>query len=108
MDEVFKALADPTRRALLDRLNEAPGQTLNELCEGTDMRRQSVTKHLKILEGAGLVVTRWRGREKMHFLNPMPIAEISERWINKFSKPKTEAVLRLKEALEEQDKERGK
>lgn len=100
MDEVFKALGDVSRRKLLDRLFEGQGQTLNELCEGMGMRRQSVTKHLKILEGAGLVTTTWRGREKLHFLNPLPIAGIGRRWIDKFSSAKAEAVLNLKEAIE--------
>lgn len=101
MDRVFKALADPTRRELLDRLYEQPAQTLTELVAGLDMRRQSATKHLAILESAQLVVTRWRGREKLHYLNPLPIAEISRRWIDRYSKPRAEALLNLKRALEE-------
>ncbi len=104
MDKIFKALADPTRRQLLDRLNEEQGQTLSDLCAGVDMRRQSVTKHLGILEDAGLVGINWDGREKLHFLNPLPIAEIGLRWIDKYSKPKADAVLALKEALEEKQK----
>ncbi len=102
MDEVFKALADATRRRLLDRLFEGPGQTLSDLCQGLAMSRQSVSKHLGILEADGLVVTEWRGREKYHFLNPMPIAELSDRWIDKYSKARTDAILTLKRALEEQ------
>jgi len=105
MDRVFKALADSTRRELLDRLYEQPGQTLTELIAGLDMRRQSATKHLQILESAELVVTRWRGREKLHYLNPVPIAEISRRWIDRYSKPRAEALLNLKRALEEIENE---
>ncbi len=100
MDKVFKALADPTRRRLLDRLLLRPGQTLVQLCQDMGMRRQSVTRHLKLLEAAELLVIHWRGREKLHFLNPLPIAGISDRWIDKFSKSKAKAVLSLKEALE--------
>ncbi len=101
MDKIFKAMADRTRRRLLDRLFEAPGQTLSDLCQGLAMSRQSVSKHLGILEAAGLVVTEWRGREKYHFLNPMPIAEVSDRWIDKYSKARTDAIISLKRALEE-------
>ena len=101
MDRIFKAMADPTRRALLDRLFKQQGQTLNELCDGTSMRRQSVSKHLKLLEDAGLVVVRWQGREKHHFLNPVPIARVGRRWIDKFSSRKTAAILNLKAALED-------
>ncbi len=100
MDKVFKALADETRRTLLDRLYEKQGQTLGNMCSGTNMQRQSATKHLKILEEAGLITIEWRGREKLHFLNPIPIGEISERWIDKFSKPKVDAILTLKSAIE--------
>lgn len=103
MDDVFRALADPTRRLLLDRLYGAGGQTLNELIDGLDMRRQSAAKHLAILEGAGLISCQWHGREKRHFLNPLPIAEIGRRWIDKFSGEKAEAILDLKNALEEKD-----
>ena len=103
MDDVFKALSDASRRALLDKLFEEQGQTLGDLCEGMGMRRQSVTKHLKILEGAGLVTTQWRGREKLHFLNPLPVAQIGRRWIDKFSSRKAEAVLNLKAALEQSE-----
>ena len=101
MDAIFKAMADRTRRQLLDRLFEAPGQTLSDLCQGLAMSRQSVSKHLGILEAAGLVVTEWRGREKHHFLNPMPIAELSDRWIDKYSKARTDAIVTLRRALEE-------
>lgn len=101
MDKIFKAMADRTRRRLLDRLFENPAQTLAELCAGLAMSRQSVSKHLGVLEQAGLVVTEWRGREKFHFLNPMPIAELSDRWIDKYSKARTKAIITLKRALEE-------
>src|SRR6202046_5927356 len=84
MDEVFRALADPSRRLLLDSLNARNGQNLTELCAGLAMARQSVSKHLAVLEGASLVTTVWRGREKLHYLNPAPINEISERWINRY------------------------
>jgi DNA-binding transcriptional ArsR family regulator len=105
MDEIFKALADPTRRALLDRLLERGGQTMNELIAGLDMRRQSAAKHLRILEEAGLVSCRWVGREKQHYLNPVPIAQIGQRWIDKFSVERTAAILNLKQALEEENYE---
>ncbi|MCP4896154.1 MAG: helix-turn-helix transcriptional regulator [bacterium] len=105
MDRVFKALADATRRELLDRLYERPGQTLTELIADLGMRRQSATKHLAILESAELVSTRWRGREKLHYLNPLPIAEIGRRWIDRFSEPRAEALLNLKQALEENEDE---
>ena len=101
MDDVFKALADPTRRLLLDRLFDKGGQTLTELIDGLDMRRQSAAKHLAILERAGLISCRWNGREKRHYLNPLPIAEIGRRWIDKFSSDKAAAILNLKSALEE-------
>jgi DNA-binding transcriptional ArsR family regulator len=105
MDTVFKALADPTRRALLDRLLDRQGQTLTELLDGLGMRRQSVTKHLAILEAAGLVNCQWRGREKLHYLNPVPIAEISRRWLDRFSGPRAAAILNLRDALQENDNE---
>ena len=82
-DKVFKALADPSRRRLLDLLHAENGQTLGELCAHLDMTRQAVTKHLVLLEDANLVVTVWRGREKLHYLNPAPLKQISERWIDK-------------------------
>jgi DNA-binding transcriptional ArsR family regulator len=105
MDSVFKALADPTRRLLLDRLNEQPGQTLSELIDGIEMRRQSATRHLAILQAAGLVNCEWHGREKRHYLNAVPIAEIGRRWIDKFSGPRAEAILNLKQALEKTNNE---
>src|SRR5262245_15365669 len=101
MDEVFKALADPSRRELLDRLRLEAGQTLGELCARLDMTRQAVSKHLAILEAANLVVTVWRGREKLHYLNPVPIHEIAERWIGKFERSRVQALSELKENLEE-------
>lgn len=99
-DAVFKALADPGRRTLLDRLHADNGQTLTELCAHLDMTRQAVTQHLAILEAAHLVVTSWRGREKLHFLNPVPLQDIYERWIAKFEKPRLKALSKLKQKLE--------
>ena len=101
MDEVFKALADASRRKLLDELHKNNGQTLGELCEHIDMTRQAVTKHLVILEAANLVVTVWRGREKLHYLNPVPLHEISERWIGKYERHRLQALGDLKKGLEE-------
>jgi DNA-binding transcriptional ArsR family regulator len=101
MDEVFKALADATRRQLLDRLHADNGQTLGQLCERLDMTRQAVTKHLALLEAANLVVTVWRGREKLHYLNPVPIHAIAERWIGKFERGRLQALSDMKKALEE-------
>ena len=101
MDAVFKALADPNRRLLLDRLRTNNGQTLGELCEHLDMSRQAVTKHLAVLEDANLVVTVWRGREKLHYLNPAPIHEIARRWIGEYEKSRLTALADLKRALEE-------
>ena len=92
MDEVFKALGDPTRRALLDRLHERNGQTLGELCAGLGMARQSATQHLDLLERANLVATVRRGRSKLHYLNPVPIHEVQERWIDKFDAPRLRAL----------------
>jgi len=103
MDEVFKALADASRRSLLDRLHVKNGQTLNELCEGLDMTRQAVTKHLAILEDANLVSTIRHGREKLHYLNPVPIHQIGERWIRKFERAKLTALSELKKQLEKRD-----
>src|SRR5262249_22120768 len=100
MDDVFKALADASRRTLLDRLRVRGGQTLSELCEGLDMSRQAVTKHLAILEEANLVAIQWRGREKLHYLNPIPIHEIAERWISKFERGRLRALTDLKKHLE--------
>jgi uncharacterized protein YndB with AHSA1/START domain/DNA-binding transcriptional ArsR family regulator len=99
-DDVFRALADPSRRELLDRLNSQGGQSLVELCAGLDMKRQSVSKHLAILERADLVVTSRRGRVKLHYLNAAPINEISERWINRYHRHRFEALSDLKRALE--------
>lgn len=100
IDRVFKALADKTRRELLDRLFANDGQTLGELCEYFGMTRQAVTKHLVILEEANLIVTQWKGREKLHYLNPMPIQEIHERWVSKFERGRLAAISNLKHALE--------
>src|SRR6266852_3991749 len=100
MDAVFRALADPSRRRLLDRLRARNGQNLNELREGLDMTRQAVTKHLVILETANLVATVKRGREKLHFLNPIPINEIAERWIGKFERHRLRALSDLKKNME--------
>jgi DNA-binding transcriptional ArsR family regulator len=97
---VFKALADPGRRFLLDRLHADSGQTLGQLCECLEMTRQAVTKHLKVLESANLVVTIWRGREKLHYLNPAPIHEIAERWIGKFERNRVKMLGDLKRRLE--------
>ena len=101
MDDVFRALADPSRRLLLDRLNERNGQTLRELCNGLDMARQSVSKHLAVLEAANLVTTFRRGREKLHYLNAAPIEEIGERWITRYERARVDALADLKRALEE-------
>jgi len=100
MDAVFKALADPVRRQLLDALHERTGQTLGELCEGRGMSRQAVTKHLGVLEGANLVATLRRGREKLHYLNPVPIHEIADRWIGKYERGRLDALAHLKRRLE--------
>ena len=103
MDAVFRALADASRRQLLDRLHARNGQTLGELCEGLGMSRQAVTKHLDILEEANLVATLKRGREKLHYLNPVPINEIAQRWIGKFEAPRLKALTELKTSLEKPD-----
>ena len=103
MDEVFKALADPSRRELLDRLFADNGQTLNDLCARLAMTRQAVSKHLAILESANLVVTVRRGREKLHYLNPVPIHEIAERWIGKYERTRLDALAELKRGLEEKN-----
>ena len=100
MDAVFKALADPVRRRLLDRLHARNGQTLSELCRGQAMTRQAVTKHLAMLEQAGLVATQKRGREKLHYLNPVPIHDIAERWIGKYERSRLGALADLKRSLE--------
>ena len=99
-DAVFKALADRSRRLLLDRLNERSGQTLTELAAHVDMTRQAVTQHLNVLEAANLVVISWRGREKCHFLNAVPLQEIYDRWIGKFERSRVRAMRDLKQRLE--------
>jgi DNA-binding transcriptional ArsR family regulator len=104
-ETVFRALADGSRRRLLDRLHEENGQTLGELCQGLDMSRQAVAKHLSVLEAANLVSCRRQGREKLHFINPVPINEIAERWIGKFERPRLDALSELKKTLE---RKRGK
>ncbi len=101
MDKVFKALADAGRRQLLDRLHADNGQTLGELCAHLDMTRQAVTKHLKLLEAANLVAIVWRGREKLHYLNPVPILEIADRWIGKYERGRLRMLADLKKRLEE-------
>lgn len=102
-DKVFKALADASRRQLLDRLREKGGLTLNELCEKHKMSRQAVTKHLVLLEAANLVVTKKQGREKLHYLNPVPINEIYTRWIGRFEQGRLAALDNLKQALMEKE-----
>ncbi len=102
---MFKALADPTRRALLDRLYAHDGQTLSELCAGLGMSRQAVTQHLAILEAANLVATVWHGREKLHYLNPAPLHEIYVRWLGKYDRHRLEALSELKRAMEDDSKE---
>lgn len=101
MDAVFKALADKSRRALLDRLHKSDGRTLTELCARLDMSRQAVTKHLRLLEKANLVSVVWRGREKLHYLNPVPLHEIYERWIGKYEGHRLQALSDLKSNLEQ-------
>ena len=103
MDAVFKALADASRRELLDRLRADNGQTLGQLCARLAMTRQAVSKHLAILQEANLVATVWRGREKLHYLNPVPIHEIAERWIGKFERSRLQALSDMKKALETGD-----
>lgn len=102
-DDIFRALADPSRRRLLDRLHVADGQSLGDLCEGLAMTRQAVAKHLAVLEGANLVVAVRQGREKCHFINRVPINEIAERWIGKFDQPRLTALSALKQNLEGED-----
>ena len=99
-DKVFKALGDPTRRKLLDLLHDHNGQTLRELCEHLDMARQSVTQHIGLLETANLVTTVWRGREKLHFINPVPLHEVYERWVRKFEHQRLTLLHDLKKELE--------
>ena len=100
VDLLFKALADPSRRKLLDLLHAHDGRTLNELCEYLDMTRQGVTQHLAVLEAANLVATTWHGREKLHFLNPVPLQHIYGRWIAKFERPRLKALDDLTQRLE--------
>jgi len=104
-DAVFKALADGSRRLLLDRLHRKNGQSLADLCEGLEMSRQAVAKHLGILEEANLVAVQWAGREKLHFINPVPINGIAERWIGKFEQPRLRALSDLKKALEKKGRQ---
>ncbi|MED4750766.1 metalloregulator ArsR/SmtB family transcription factor [Brevibacillus choshinensis] len=103
MDKVFKALADSTRRQLLDLLFQKNGQSLGEMCEHLDMTRQSVTKHLVILEEAELIVVEWQGRNKLHYLNAAPIADIYDRWIGKYERQRMYALRDLKRKLEEEN-----
>jgi DNA-binding transcriptional ArsR family regulator len=105
VDEVFKAMADPTRRELLDRLFEADGQSLSALEEGQPMSRFGVMKHLRVLEEAGLVTTRKRGREKLHFLNPVPIRLIHDRWVSKYAEPWASALSELKKDIENDEED---
>ncbi len=102
MDPVFKALADAGRRQLLDKLHAHNGQTLGELCQHLEMSRQAVAKHLQQLEKANLVAVTWRGREKLHYLNPVPILEIADRWIGKYERGRLRALADLKKRLEEE------
>jgi len=102
-DRVFKALADPTRRRLLDLLHRENGQTLTALSAGMDMTRQAVTQHLQLLEEANLVAVVWQGREKLHYLNPVPLHEIAARWIGKFERSRLDALRDLKRKLEGRD-----
>jgi DNA-binding transcriptional ArsR family regulator len=101
MEEVFRALADPSRRALLDRLFAVGGQTLGQLAAGMPMTRQAVAKHLALLEAANLVSIHWQGREKLHYLNPVPLGEIVKRWVGKFEDARIEALTHFKDKLEE-------
>jgi DNA-binding transcriptional ArsR family regulator len=101
VDAVFKALADPSRRRLLDELHSRNGQTLSELSQHLDMSRQAVTKHLALLERGNLVVVLWRGREKLHYLNPVPLQQIIERWIDKYQRRILLALSDLERGLEE-------
>lgn len=106
MDAVFKALADASRRKLMDELFKSNGQTLSELCGHLDMTRQAVTKHLVLLEAADLVATVWRGREKLHYLNPVPLQEVYERWIGKYERHRLAALSDLKRSLEQNKKQK--
>jgi DNA-binding transcriptional ArsR family regulator len=106
IDKVFKALADPTRRRLLDLLHGESGQTLTALCEHMDMTRQAVTQHLQLLEEANLVAVVWQGREKLHYLNPVPLHEIHTRWISKFERNRLDVLRDLKRKLEGNDNDK--
>ena len=103
LDRVFKALADSTRRRLLDQLHRDNGQTLTALCQQMDMTRQAVTQHLQVLIDANLIAVVWQGREKLHYLNPVPLYEIQDRWISKFERSRLGALRDLKRKLEEDD-----
>lgn len=105
IDKVFKALADPSRRQLLDALHEKNGQTLNELCRGLAMTRQAVAQHLGLLEDANLIAAQRQGREKLHYFNPVPIHDIYARWIGKFEQPRLAAMRNLKHILEGENHE---
>ena len=107
MDAVFKALADESRRKLLDELHKSNGRTLTQLCAHLAMTRQAVSKHLALLESANLVVTVWRGREKLHYLNPVPLHEIYQRWIGKYERHRLQALSDLKKGLEKNDDTKG-
>jgi DNA-binding transcriptional ArsR family regulator len=107
VDEIFKALADPGRRKLLDQLHSNNGQTLSELCQHLDMSRQAVTKHLRRLERANLVVILWHGREKLHYLNPVPLRQINERWIGKYEHRIVLALSELEQGLEKAERKRN-
>lgn len=107
IDKVFKALADPTRRRLLDQLHQENGQTVTALCGHMDMTRQAVTQHLQLLEDANLVAVVWQGREKLHYLNPVPLHEIYVRWIGKFERGRLGALRDLKKKLEGDDDEKA-
>lgn len=102
MDDVFKALADPTRRDLLDRLRQVDGQTLGQLCAGLEMTRQAASRHLAVLEAADLVVATWQGREKLHHLNRVPLQQVYDRWISQYHQPRLAALSGLKQSLEKQ------
>jgi DNA-binding transcriptional ArsR family regulator len=107
IDKVFKALADPGRRRLLDQLYRDNGQTLTALCEHMEMTRQAVTQHLQLLEEANLVAVVWQGREKLHYLNPVPLHEIYARWIEKFEHGRLDVLRALKKRLESNDDEKA-
>lgn len=108
MEEVFRALADESRRTLLDRLFAAGGQPLGALAQGLPMSRQAVAKHLAILEAANLVSVHWRGREKLHYLNPVPIGDIVHRWVGKFEDARVEALGGFKSAIESKERKHGR